>query len=59
MPAALLFFNALTPCRRSSIKNGDVSFDSVTVVLASSLFVERAVCSLCHLEVVGEPPGRQ
>ena len=26
-------------------------------VLASSLFVERAVCSLCHLEVVGEPPG--
>ena len=32
-PAALLFFKALTPCRRSSIKNGDVSFDSVTVCL--------------------------
>ena len=58
-PTALLLFKALTPCRRSSIKNGDVILTLWQFVLASSLFLGRAVCSLCHLEVVGEPPGRQ
>ena len=46
-PAALLFFKALTPCRRSSIKNGDDSLDSVTVCLG--IFSLRGTCSLFPL----------